>query len=66
MRDAYESYIADNLRIIGENTARFGGGGYMKHRWGEVVDIANRPPETRTSDEIKEHMKDVLGNIGKR
>ena len=52
------------MRLIGENTAKLGGGGYLKKRW---EDIKNpRPAETRTSTEIIGHMKDRLGKLGNK
>ena len=47
---AYKIYVTDSLRIIGENTAKFAGGGYLKSRWADVVD--SRPKEARTGEEI--------------
>lgn len=60
-QEAYESYVADNLRIIGENTARLGGS-YMQKRWIELIRPA--PSEIRTADEIITGMKDRLNKLG--
>lgn len=51
---AYRIYVTDALRIISENTAKFGGGGYMKARFSDI--IIPKAEDDRTSDEI-------IGNI---
>lgn len=47
--------------MIGENTAKYAGGSYLKARWIDII----RPPkeETRTADEIIEHMKRKLEEV---
>lgn len=56
-------YVTDALRVIGENTAKYAGGSYLKARW---ADIINPPKEdTRTADEIIEHMKKRLKEVSK-
>lgn len=54
-------YATDALRIIGENTAKYAGGSYMKVRWADIID----PPkeDARTADEIIEHMKEKLKEV---
>ena len=49
---SYKTYVTDALRIIGENTAKFGGGTSMTRRWAKVIEqnrglLAHdtRPPE---------------------
>lgn len=42
-------YVTDSLRIIGENTAKYAGGGYIKERWHDII---TKKPDTRTGDEI--------------
>lgn len=46
----YKIYVTDSLRIIGENTAKLAGGGYLKSRWADVVDPKTK--EVRTGEEI--------------
>lgn len=55
-------YVTDALRIISENTAKYAGGSYQKARWVELI----HPPkeETRTPEEVIEHMKNRLIEIG--
>ena len=55
---AYRIYISDALRTISENTAKFGGGGYMKARFADI--IMPRPEDDRTSDEIISHIREKL------
>lgn len=54
-------YVTDALRIIGENTAKYAGGSYLKARWTDII----HPPkeETRTADEIIERMKKKLEEV---
>lgn len=42
--------MTDALRTITENTAKLGGGSYIKLRWYDV--IHPKPVETRTAEEI--------------
>ena len=39
--ETYRVYVSDALRIISENTARFGGGTFVKQRYYDVIN----PPE---------------------
>lgn len=54
-------YVTDVLRLIGENTAKYAGGSYTKDRWSDIIN----PPkeETRTADEIIDHMKKRLEEV---
>lgn len=56
---AYRKYIADNLRLLGENVALLTRGYYYPGKWGED------PPkeDNRTADEIVE---DVFKRAGLR
>lgn len=47
---AYKVYVSDTLRLISENTARFGGGSYFKQRWIDFVQ--DKPKDTRSGNEI--------------
>jgi hypothetical protein len=60
--EIYRHYTADTLKCIAENTAKYGGGGYMKQRYADI--IHPKPEETRTSDEIISHMKEKLKRLG--
>lgn len=58
---AYRTYVTDALKIIGENTAKYAGGSYMKVRY---LDIENpKPEETRTPEEVITHMKKKIASI---
>lgn len=43
-------YVTDALKLIAENTAKMGGGSYVKARYYDV--LHPKPPETRTADEV--------------
>lgn len=49
-RKAYRIYVTDALRVIGENTARYAGGGYIAERFADVLD--RKPPDRRSLEEI--------------
>ena len=55
---AYRIYITDALRSISENTAKFGGGGYMKVRFADI--IMPQPEDDLTSEEIISHIREKL------
>jgi hypothetical protein len=55
-------YVSDALKCVAENTAKYGGGGYIKQRYADI--IHPKPEETRTGDEIIEHMKEKLKRLG--
>lgn len=48
--EVYEVYVTDALRQITENTARFGGGKYMKVRYYDSVNPREEPE--KSGDEI--------------
>ena len=52
--------MTDALKIIGENTAKYAGGSYMKIRYLDIEEP--RPKETRTSEEIIAHMKQKIAS----
>lgn len=49
-QEAYKSYIAECLRMVSENTAKFAGGRYMSMSFDEM--LRPKPKDTRTGDEI--------------
>ncbi len=51
-------YLTDTLRIIGENTAKYAGGSYIKKRYADI--IIPHKEETRTGEEIINYMKNKL------
>lgn len=57
---AYRIYVTDALKIIGENTARYAGGSYMKIRYFDIEEP--KPRETRTPEEIIAHMKQKIAS----
>lgn len=58
---AYRVYVTDALKMIGENTARYAGGGYLKVRFADLIDP--KPAETRTPEQIIEHMKQKIASV---
>lgn len=60
---SYKLYVTDELRRIDEHTAALGDNRYMAQRWAEQ--IKPQKIETRTPEEIIEHMKrKIAGNGG--
>ena len=59
--ETYRVYVSDALRIISENTARFGGGTFAKQRYYDVIN----PPKVdeRSGDEIA---ADIIERAGLR
>lgn len=58
---AYRIYITDALRIISENTAKLGGGGYIKARFLDIIDPT--PADERTHDEVVDHIRGCLREL---
>ena len=58
---SYRVYVTDALKVITENTAKLGGGSYLRTRY---YDIENPPPEEkRTPKDIINHMKEKITEI---
>lgn len=55
---SYQHYMAECLRVITENTARFGGGSYIQVKLQDILDP--KPVENRTADEIIEGIRKKL------
>jgi hypothetical protein len=55
---AVKIYYAECLRIMTENTAKIGGGGYIQAKLAEILDP--KPVDNRTADEIINGIKDKL------
>ena len=47
---AYRFYVSECLRMIGENTAKVGGGSYMTAKFEEI--ISPKPADNRTGEEL--------------
>lgn len=58
---AYRVYVTDVLQLLTMNTATHASGNYVKRRFYDI--ITPQKVETRTGDEIKAHMKNVLGRL---
>ncbi len=61
-RRAWQAYMAEALRLAGENVARLGGGPYLQTRWTDRLE--NKPEETRTPQQVKAHMLQRLRGMG--
>lgn len=49
-KELYDIYITDSLRAIGENTAKYVGGSYIKKRW--ISFNEDNPQKEQTGEEI--------------
>lgn len=58
-RRAWQSYVADSLRVITENTAKYAGGGYIRERWADI--IKPKKQDARTGEEI---VADIIEKAG--
>jgi metal-dependent amidase/aminoacylase/carboxypeptidase family protein len=58
---AYQSYIADCLKAIADNTANMYGGTTIRLRYADL--ISNEKPETRTEEEVINDIKEKLRAI---
>lgn len=56
---AYRMYVADSLRIIGENTAKYAGGEYIKARLADVLE-----PQKQDTRSCKEITDDIVARCG--
>lgn len=50
--------MAEALRLAGENAARQTGGPYLETRWTALTE--QKPEETRTPEQVKQHMLQKL------
>lgn len=57
--EAYRIYVTDALRIVGENTARFASGNYIKARYADIIEPKKQ--DNRTGDEI---VADIIKRAG--
>lgn len=62
MDKAYRVYVTDCLRLIGENVAPLNRGAYIQTRFSDLMNP--KPEETRTPEQIIDHMKDKIAGIG--
>ena len=57
--EAYRIYVTDALRIVGENTAQYVGGDYIKARYAGMIEPKKQ--DNRTCEEIT---ADVVARCG--
>lgn len=58
----YRIYCSDALKVITENTAKFGGGSQISKRFIDM--IKNEPEDDRTEEEIIQSITEKLKKIG--
>jgi hypothetical protein len=58
---AYRIYVSDALRMIAENTARYGGGNYIKGRYANIINP--EPEDDRTQEEIVAKIREGLRSL---
>lgn len=61
--EVYKIYTADSLKIIAENTAKFGGGSVLNCRYYDLISPKKEVPE-ESADEIISGMKSKLAKFG--
>lgn len=54
-------YIADCVRLLTENTAKFGGGSYVNLRYEDIINP--KPEETRSPEEVINNVKMGLSRL---
>ena len=55
----YRIYLTDCLRIIGENTAKIGGGSYITAKFSDIIN--QEPIDNRSGEEIA---ADIINRAG--
>lgn len=53
---AYRIYASEALRTMTENTAKFGGGAYIKGHYADILSGSPGKTDTRTHEEIVSHV----------
>lgn len=59
----YRSYVSSGIKILTSNTMNFCGGAELAIGYDELLKKSKEPPDTRTAEEIKAHMKAKLAAI---
>ena len=54
-------YMADCVRLIAENTAKFSGGGYISVRYNDVINP--KPVKTQSPEEVISNVKTHLSRL---
>lgn len=50
MQDAWKMYMAEGVRMITENTAKYAGGPYITIKWADIINP--KPVEIRTPEQV--------------
>ncbi len=58
---AYRIYVTDSLKIIADNTARFGGGTQINERYWDKIHPA--PADNRTEEDVIAHIREKLEEL---
>lgn len=58
--DIYRQYLTEGIKAIAGNTANYAGGNALSKSYSEVLEMAKRPDEKRTADEI---IDNILGKL---
>ncbi len=59
----YRMYVADALKMISENTARFAGGSHLTKRYVDIINDTAKETKEKTSEEIKKDIFDTIKKI---
>lgn len=60
----YKIYVTDALKIIAENTAKFGGGSVLRSRYYDLISEEIEAEPEETAEEIINRIKNKLGKLG--
>ena len=63
-QEIYKIYVSDALRIITENTAKIGGGNYIKKRYVELIEPEIKKQKKEDNRTAKEIIDDVVNKSG--
>lgn len=59
----YRIYITDALKAITDNTVRMYGGVSLKMRYADMIDTTPQKEETRTAEEVIDHIKEKMQKL---
>ncbi len=61
--EVYRVYVTDCLKVIAENTAKFGGGNVLKSRYYDLIQPQKEKVPEKTSEEIISDIRKTLAKI---
>lgn len=59
----YRIYITDALKAIADNMVRMNGGVTLKMRYADMIDATPQNEETRTAEEVIDHIKEKMQKL---